>query len=324
LCARDTVTSLLDATTGEEVATLTIGWIADSHRTAFSPRGTYLLTSSKSGEHQVRDGRTGTVIETIPSPGNPRSMAISSDETMIAFAASIGSDPRPRERGHIPVVLLTLPSGTKLGELQVPTTSQVDTLRFVGNGLLAAGTYDDLTIFDTRDQTIVKRLAAPSQMSFGSMSISPDGRTMIVTGLLGTSGTNLWDIESNSLRKELSPERNHHIRFGIENTVVSWGTGRTIAFLDGTTGSVQKELLLPNPSNVRDVAASFDMGVVAAAAGGTAWIWDHGSDPVSLQDAPREIQRVMVSGDGRSVAVTGMDVTLFAKQLSEQLQQVQK
>jgi WD40 repeat protein len=263
LCARDTVTSLLDATTGEEVATLTIGWIADSHRTAFSPRGTYLLTSSKSGEHQVRDGRTGTVIETIPSPGNPRSMAISSDETMIAFAASIGSDPRPRERGHIPVVLLTLPSGTKLGELQVPTTSQVDTLRFVGNGLLAAGTYDDLTIFDTRDQTIVKRLAAPSQ-------------------------------------------------------------SRTIAFLDGTTGSVQKELLLPNPSNVRDVAASFDMGVVAAAAGGTAWIWDHGSDPVSLQDAPREIQRVMVSGDGRSVAVTGMDVTLFAKQLSEQLQQVQK
>jgi len=326
LCVRGNETLLLDAATGEELATLPVLALVVKQVEAFSPRGSYIITRSNLSEYAVREGLSGKLINTIVFPGTPRSMAVSPDETMIAIAGSGGpvygnlSDPRVRAAVRRPVLLLALPSGERLAELQVPTSSQVDTLQFVGNGMLAAGTYDDLTMFEMRERTIARQLAAPSQMSFGSMTISPDGTTMVVTTLLSTGGTNLWDIESNSPIKALVPGKGRlHVRFANGNTLVSWGQDRTIAFLDSKTGAAERELSLPIASSARDVTWSSDLGVVAAGADGTAWVWDHDGDPVSLQDGSRRMRHAMVTGDGRSVIVTAVDDRKELEELAGEL-----
>jgi WD40 repeat protein len=161
----------------------------------------------------------------------------------------------------IVAVLVSVVVTSRTRVCEVPTSSQVDTLQFVGNGMLAAGTYDDLTIFDTRDHTIARQLAARSQMSLGSMTISPDGTRMVVTRLLGTGGTSLWDVESNSPVRALLPGKGKlRVRFASGATLVSWGKDRTMDHGRDPLG------LQDPPRRIRNLVVAEDGSSVVAAA----------------------------------------------------------
>jgi WD40 repeat protein len=193
---------------------------------AFSPRGDLLASASKDMTAKVWNWREGTLLQSLPWPGEVVSVAFTPDGSGLAVG---GVDSYP----NATIMVYAVDSWNPLRTLK--EFWNIPAMAFSPDGALLAGggTSRNVGIWKMDDGTRLRTLAHPGQVT--SLAISPDGNT-IATGLCEASDSRtfqclrgaawLWNLANGRVLAKLSgfPDVVEGVAFSPDGSVVIAGS----------------------------------------------------------------------------------------------------
>jgi WD40 repeat protein len=144
---------------------------------AFSPGGRLLAIAAVNGDAEVRDVRSGKLVETLPSPGISRSVAFSPAGSLLAVGQFDGDG-----------LLYSTETWAPLGRRLEAHTQRITNVEFSSDGRTLATSSADGTVllWDVETQEPIGPLTVEPD-TFVSAALSPDGSHLfaVSTGLRG-------------------------------------------------------------------------------------------------------------------------------------------
>ena len=282
----DRTVGLWNAVTGERKSTLT-GFTHDVSAVAYSPDGRTLATSGNWGEIRLWDAVTGLHKETLEGITAQRPQTASGHTSGVS-AIAYSPDGSTIATGDLigEIRLWDAETGQHNATITGHPGANVISLAFSPDShmLASSGSYPDGTLrwWDVGTGTLLKTFALPED--YGSVALSPDGRTFAITGAWDLT-VHLWDAATGQQLKVLTGHKTgvYPVAFSPDGDRLATGSfDSEIRLWDISTGDLVK-LLIGHSKAILSVAFSPDGATLASGSeDNTVNLWD-----VSSKATPR-------------------------------------
>jgi WD40 repeat protein len=212
-------------------STVMRGHEAPLERATFSPDGKLVLTAARDRTARVWDATTGKQVFVFPQPGSFPTAIFNPQGTRILTA---GAPAKPS--------LWDKASGAQLFTVE----NQISSAAFSPDGqvFLTGQNYDrTVATWSIQDGRPISRWFV--QISPDEISLSPDGRRLLISSWDGIDGARLWDVAKGTMIAALEGHESDTLPASFSHDgrlVATTSVDGTARLWDGVTGKLQKVL----------------------------------------------------------------------------------
>jgi WD40 repeat protein len=272
---------------------------------SYSPDGHLLAVAANLVGTYLLDARTLAQVKSFKpfDPGSPsRDVVFSPDGQTLAVATD------RRERQSF-VVLYSVDSGQVLRSLAHPKGLGGIAFSPDGDKLVSTIWGSQLFLWRVSDGTLLNSLTEEGE-TYGSMALSPDGKTLAVEGFV----KRLYQLADDSFQEILHFEGGGSLTFSPDGKVLASGVGDGEIYLSRVSDGSIITKLNGQQNGINDLAFSPDGKIIVSASqDATIMIWrvKDGKMLKSLSANPGGVRSIAYSPDGQTFASGGNDARVL-------------